>query len=67
VVRDDNQKPDRVEAASVGGLFHCGTAAHMSSNSGALVPATEGSTKPVTMTITNAGIATVEQYDLRMP
>jgi hypothetical protein len=39
----------------------------MSSNSGALVAATEGSTKPVTMQVTNAGIATVEQYDLRMP
>ena len=37
------------------------------SNSGALVAATEGSTRPVTMTITNGGIATVEQYDLQMP
>ena len=37
------------------------------SSSGALVPATEGSTKPVTVTVANAGIATVEQYDLRMP
>jgi hypothetical protein len=36
-------------------------------SSGALVPATEGSTKPVTVQVTNAGIATVEQYDLRMP
>jgi hypothetical protein len=37
------------------------------SSSGALIPPTEGSTKPVTVTVTNAGIATVEQYDLRMP
>jgi hypothetical protein len=37
------------------------------SSSGALVPAVEGSSKPVTVTVTNAGIATVEQYDLRMP
>jgi hypothetical protein len=36
-------------------------------SSGALIAATEGSTRPVTMHITNAGIATVEQYDLRMP
>ena len=31
------------------------------SSSGALVPVTEGSTKPLTVTVTNAGIATVEQ------
>ena len=37
------------------------------SSSGALVPVTEGSTKPVSVQITNAGIAVVEQYDLRMP
>jgi hypothetical protein len=37
------------------------------SSSGALIPATEGSTKPVTVTVTNAGIAVVEQFDLRMP
>ena len=37
------------------------------SSSGALIPATEGSTKPTSMVVTNAGIATVEQYDLRMP
>ena len=34
---------------------------------GELEPLTEGSTKPVTMHTTHAGIATVEQYDLRMP
>jgi hypothetical protein len=32
---------------------------------GTLVPPTEGSTKPVT--VTNAGIATVEQFGLQMP
>jgi hypothetical protein len=37
------------------------------SSSGAVVAPTEGSTKPVTVTITNAGIAAVEQFDLRMP
>jgi hypothetical protein len=37
------------------------------SNSGALVAATEGSTKPVTMTITNAGVTIVETFDLRKP
>jgi hypothetical protein len=31
------------------------------SSSGALVAPTEGSTKPTTVTVTNAGIATVEQ------
>jgi hypothetical protein len=36
------------------------------SSSGALIPATEGSSSPVSEQITNAGIATVEQYDLRM-
>jgi hypothetical protein len=37
------------------------------SSSGALLPVTEGSSRPVTVCVTNAGIATVEQYDLRMP
>jgi hypothetical protein len=37
------------------------------SSSGALVPVTESSTKPVTITVTHTGIAAVEQYDLRMP
>ena len=37
------------------------------SSSGALVAATEGSTKPVSVVVTSAGIATVEQFDLRMP
>jgi hypothetical protein len=30
-------------------------------------PDRDGSTKPVTMVVTNAGIAVVEQYKLRMP
>jgi hypothetical protein len=37
------------------------------SSSGALVTAVEGSTKPVTTRITHAGLATVVQYDLRLP
>ena len=37
------------------------------SSSGALIPVTEGSTKPVSVQVTHAGIAAVEQYDLRMP
>jgi hypothetical protein len=37
------------------------------SSSGALVAATEGSTRPVTMVVTSAGLATVETYDLRVP
>jgi hypothetical protein len=36
-------------------------------SSGALVPVTEGSTRPVSTRITHAGIATVVQYDLRLP
>jgi hypothetical protein len=36
------------------------------SSSGALVAATEGSTRPVTVSITNAGVAVVDQFDLRM-
>jgi hypothetical protein len=35
--------------------------------SGTLIPATEGSTRSVTTRVTHAGIATVIQYDLRMP
>jgi hypothetical protein len=36
------------------------------SSSGALVAPTEGSTRPVSVQVTHAGIATVEQFDLRM-
>jgi hypothetical protein len=32
-------------------------------NFGALVAPTEGSAKPTTVTVTNAGIATVEKYE----
>jgi hypothetical protein len=37
------------------------------SSSGALVSPTGGSTKPTSVVVTNAGIAIVEVYDLRMP
>jgi hypothetical protein len=37
------------------------------SSSGALVAAVENSTKPVTTRITHAGLATVVQYDMRLP
>jgi hypothetical protein len=36
------------------------------SSSGALDPATKGSTRPVSVTVTKAVIATVEQFDLRV-
>ncbi len=35
------------------------------SSSGALVAPTEGSTRPVSVVVTNAGVATVEQFELR--
>jgi hypothetical protein len=38
-----------------------------SSSSGAFIAATEGSTRPVTVQVTQPGLATVVQYDLRMP
>jgi len=47
-------------------LSHAVAQKFETSSSGALVPVTEGSTKPVTVQVTNAGIATVEQFDLRM-
>jgi hypothetical protein len=34
---------------------------------GMLVAPTEGSTKPVSVVVTNAGIAAAEQFDLRVP
>jgi hypothetical protein len=37
------------------------------SSSGALVTAAEGSTKPMTTRVTHAGIAIVDQFDLRLP
>jgi hypothetical protein len=47
-------------------LPHAVTQRFEISSSGALVLPTEGSTKPVTVTVTNAGIAVVEQFELRM-
>jgi hypothetical protein len=37
------------------------------SSSGALVAPTAGSTRATALVVTNAGIAIVEQFDLRMP
>jgi hypothetical protein len=37
------------------------------SSSGALIAATENSPKPVSLIVTGAGLARVEQYDLWMP
>jgi hypothetical protein len=37
------------------------------SSSGALVRPTEGSTKPVSLIVTGAGVTSVEQFDLRLP
>jgi hypothetical protein len=34
---------------------------------GALIAATDNSTRPVTVQVTQPGLATVIQYDLRMP
>jgi hypothetical protein len=34
---------------------------------GTFAPVTEGSTKPTSVVVTNAGVATVEQYELRAP
>jgi hypothetical protein len=48
-------------------LAHAVAQKFETSSSRALIPATEGSTKAVTVTVTNNGIATVEQYDLRAP
>jgi hypothetical protein len=48
-------------------LPHAVTERFETSSSGALLTATENSTKPVTTRVTHAGIATVIQYDLRMP
>jgi hypothetical protein len=37
------------------------------SSSGALVAATENSTRPTSIVVTNAGVVVVEQFDLRSP
>jgi len=46
-------------------LPHAISQAMTTTSSGALVAATEGSTRPVTMHITGAGFATVATFDLR--
>jgi len=48
-------------------LAHTITEMLTTSSSGALIPATEASTRPVTVQVTQPGLATVIQYDLRMP
>lgn len=48
-------------------LPHAISTAVTLTSSGAFEPATENSTKPVTMRVTNAGIAIVEQFDLLLP
>ncbi len=48
-------------------LAHAITEMLTTSSSGALIPATEASTRPVTVQVTQPGLATVIQYDLRMP
>jgi hypothetical protein len=48
-------------------LPHAVTERFETSSSGALVSPTENSTKPVTTRVTHAGIAIVDQFDLRTP
>ena len=48
-------------------LPHAVTERFETSSSGALIAATENSSKPVTTRVTHAGIAIVDQFDLRMP
>jgi hypothetical protein len=48
-------------------LPHVITERFETSSSGALVTAIENSTKPVTTRVTHAGIAIVDQFDLRLP
>jgi hypothetical protein len=48
-------------------LPHAITEELITTSSGAVVPVTEGSTRPVTRRVTHAGIAIVDQFDLRMP
>jgi hypothetical protein len=47
-------------------LPHAITEELTTTSSGAVVPVTEGSTRPVTRRVTHAGIATLLQYDLRL-
>jgi hypothetical protein len=46
---------------------HAITERFETTSSGALVTATENSTKPVTTRVTHAGIAIVDQFNLRLP
>ena len=48
-------------------LPHAITEELTTTSSGAMVPVTEGSTKPVTTRVTHAGIAIVDEFDLRLP
>jgi hypothetical protein len=48
-------------------LPHAVTERFETSSSGALIVAVEGSTKPVTVKLHHAGIAIVDQFDLRLP
>jgi hypothetical protein len=48
-------------------LLHAITEELTTTSSGAMVPVTEGSTKPVTTRVTHAGIAIVDEFDLRLP
>jgi hypothetical protein len=48
-------------------LPHAVTERFETSSSGALIAVVANSTKPTTTRVTHAGIATVIQYDLRMP
>ena len=48
-------------------LLHAITERFETTSSGALVTATENSTKPVTTRVTHAGIAIVDQFNLRLP
>jgi hypothetical protein len=48
-------------------LAHAITENLITSSSSALIAATENSTRPVTVQVTQPGLATAIQYDLRMP
>jgi hypothetical protein len=48
-------------------LPHAITERFETSSSGVLVSPTENSTKPVTTRVTHAGIAIVDQFNLRLP
>jgi hypothetical protein len=48
-------------------LPHAVTERFETSSSGALIAAVEGSTNPVAVKVHHAGIAIVDQFDLRLP